>query len=190
MLETIFIGSKARLARIVVPFFLLTTSPLLWVGWEVLRHVESDQGSLLRMAGRLLLGGGLLATGVAVCLFCAVYGLLYVQRLEIDRDRDEVRITTSGYLRGRSFTVRPADFDSARFHAGYLRNGGVTVNAPWSTLRLRGRRLPLILDEAGEFLDPAALERLIHQQTLAVPQRAPRAELRGKKGRKARHRRG
>jgi len=43
----------------------------------------------------------------------------------------------------------------------------MSVNAPWTSLRLQGRHLPLIIDEQGDFHDEAALRQLAAGRTAA-----------------------
>ena len=48
------------------------------------------------------------------------------------------------------------------YHAGRMDNpGGVSVDAPWFSLRLRGRSWPLIVDAQGDFPDPELAARLL-----------------------------
>ncbi|HEV3051131.1 MAG TPA: hypothetical protein VGX50_12530, partial [Longimicrobium sp.] len=53
------------------------------------------------------------------------------------------------------------DVVRAGFNDGISHAGGISVNAPWYSLRLRGRRFPLIIDLQGDFLDQRAVDRLL-----------------------------
>jgi hypothetical protein len=52
---------------------------------------------------------------------------------------------------GLEVRVQKADLAGTASHAG-VTEGRIPVNAPWLALRLRGRRLPLIVDEQGDWL--------------------------------------
>lgn len=162
-METIFVGDKALLSRLIAPLFVAMGLGCVWVGWAALTGYDTaDAGGVpMSLGWRIFVGGVFLAMGLGTTALGCLYGLMYIARLEIDRARDEVRITLAGYVIGRSFTVRPSDFASAKLHAS-------RSSAPWTTVWLHGRILPLVLDEFGRFEDPLAVDRLIHKHTLAA----------------------
>lgn len=155
-------GDKALLARLIAPLFVAMGIGCVWVGWAALMGYDTaDAGGVeMSLPMRILAGGLFLGMGLGTVALGCLYGLMYIARLEIDRARDVVRITLAGYVTGRSFTVRPSDFASAKFHD--------SGSAPWTTVRLHGRKLPLVLDEFGRFDDPHAVDQLIHRHTLAA----------------------
>ena len=59
----------------------------------------------------------------------------------------------------RSF--EESDIARVRYHHGQLNASSVSVNAPWTTLWLTGRRLPILIDAQGERLDVDAVKRLV-----------------------------
>jgi hypothetical protein len=134
---------------------------------------------------RLLFGVLLLAMGVGVTVGSFIYGPCYVSRIEVDREAGLARFSVTGFVRGWSLTVRPEDIVSARFHEGYSDSG----NTPWTTVRLRGRRLPLIVDDLPVFADSGAVERLLTHQSLAEPDKkraVPPLEIKRKVSKKKR----
>jgi hypothetical protein len=162
IVETIFVGDKALLSRLIAPLFVAMGMGCVWVGWAALTGYDQQDAGGVAMSWvmRIVVGGLFLGMGLGTVALGCLYGLMYIARLEIDRARDVVRITLAGYVTGRSFTARPSDFVSAKFHS--------SGSAPWTTVRLHGRKLPLILDEFGRFDDPHAVDRLIRQHTLAT----------------------
>ena len=84
-----------------------------------------------------------------------VYGRCYIGAVD---ELDGHAVIEHIGLFGRPLRIiRPEDLRGTSFQDGQYRAGGLVVNAPWHTVRLRGRRLPLILDVQGKVLDRARL---------------------------------
>lgn len=117
--------------------------------------------------------------GLAAVAGILVYGRSYIVRVE-ERGDGSVLIRHSGLIGNPARVVREEDLKSSRFNDGHYAAGGLTVYAPWHTIRLRNRRIPLILDVGGRVLDGRRLER-----ALGLPPRSlqeepkPRAVRRG-----------
>ncbi|HKP76299.1 MAG TPA: hypothetical protein VJT67_12300 [Longimicrobiaceae bacterium] len=178
-METIFtIGKKAVLWRLLAPLCLAMGVAMAWLGWGFLVSsgpVDDGPPAYVRvpLAIVFLLGG------IAIAIGTCVYGLCYVSRIELDRAAGVARVHVTGWVSGRSFDVRPEDFVSARGHDGYFDGGRMAVNAPWTTVRIRGRRLPLILDDMGDFIDREAVNALLDGYApgaLLRPRRTPLAK--------------
>jgi len=164
-METIFnIGGGRRLViRLFVPVaFLLMGVPMAGLGgyfllpgsWEGPDAPDGPYwlGFLFFLA--FLLGG------IALTIGAVLYGPAYVTRIEVDREQETVRFSVAGWVRGRSFTVPLDDIVSGRYH-----DGGTMVNAPWTTVRIRGRRLPLIVDAHGD-ADWLRVDNLLERRSL------------------------
>jgi hypothetical protein len=185
-METIFnIGGGRRLViRLLVPvFFLLMGVPLAGLGGYFL-HPASWEGPDAPDGPiwlGILFGLAFLLGGIALTIGAFLYGPAYVTRIEVDGEEEAVRFSVAGWVRGRSFTVPLDDLVSGRFH-----DGGTMVNAPWTTVRIRGRRLPLIVDAQGD-ADWFRVDDLLERRSLArkpVPAPPLPAEKRSKKKRK------
>ena len=176
-METIFtIGKKAVLWRLIAPLCLAMGVAMTWLGWGFLLASAPVDGGPPGYV-RVPMGIAFLLGGIAIAIGTVVYGWCYVSRIEFDRAAERVRVHVAGYVLGRSFEVRPEDFASARGHDGYFDGGRMAVNAPWTTVRIRGRRLPLILDDLGDFIDRDAVNALLEGYApgaLLKPRRAPR----------------
>lgn len=98
--------------------------------------------------------------GVVSSLGILVYGRCYIGRMEVEDD-GTLRIRTVGPIGSPEHVLRPGDIVSGVYRDGHLRANGQTVNAPWFTVRVRGRRLPLILDPQGDVLDATRIEQAL-----------------------------
>jgi hypothetical protein len=115
----------------------------------------ADGGVLKPLPVRLAWAGGVASLGLGFFGGMLVYGACYVTRLALDAEGRAVLVRT--LLRTRTIPV--AEVAGGAYHAGRtaLRQ---QVNAPWQSLRVRGRRLPYVLDVQGEVRDAEALGRL------------------------------
>lgn len=130
---------------------------LVAMGWYGLTSYGLDPfegGVLAPLSERLVMGAMLLPPGLATCALVIGYPFCYVTRIESNQARDEFRVRV---LTGQELAVRLEDVVTAEFKPGRFQH----VNAPWHSLRLRGRRLPLIVDIQGEVLDREAANRLL-----------------------------
>ena len=152
----IFSAGRQGVKVCAIQLLSLVISPVaLWGGWEAARTYglhPSEGGELAPLALRLLLGGFLAAIGAGFVVGMWVYGRCYVREAEVDPERGVLRLTLAGFVMPSRLEVPLQDVGGSREHDGRFRAGGMTVNAPWSTVRLRGRRLPLIIDVQGEFI--------------------------------------
>lgn len=118
----------------------------------------NEGGVLKPLATRLLMGTGWAAAGVAIIAGILAYLQCYVTQIQAD-DAGGYRVTVAGFGGGLRFGTD--DVARVGFNDGVSHAGGISVNAPWYSVRLRGRRLPLIVDLQGDFLDELAVDRLI-----------------------------
>ncbi|OUC05910.1 hypothetical protein RY27_24340 [Litorilinea aerophila] len=105
--------------------------------------------------------------GLAFAGGSRLYARCYVARLEVDEKREALHVYTVGWLgalRQERYPLEALRLRSVRSrrHSGRTPPlwRGPVVDAPWRSLRLPGRRLPLILDEQGEVHHPGWLRRL------------------------------
>lgn len=159
-------GVKVRAIQVMS----LVSAPLaLWGGYEVFRTYglhPTEGGVLAPLAQRLAVGGFIALIGVGFLAGMIVYGRCYVMSAAVDRERGRVLLTLAGFLVPVRKEVAEADLLASRHSDGVLFTGKQLVAAPWSSLRVRGRPLPLIVDEQGEFLD----QELVYHYLLRLPQ--------------------
>lgn len=134
-------------------------------------HPE-DGGVLKPLGSRILAGSAMLAPGVALVAGMWVYGQCYISRVLTDGER--IRIRLSGMFIPSWLEIGRDDVITAEWREGRSNAGGMAVNAPWYKVRVRGRRLPLILDMQGDFLDERRVDLLLLQE-VPVPIRKVRS---------------
>jgi hypothetical protein len=176
MMRTIFrAGGKTIGIRLAMPFCSVVGVAMTWVGWMFIQpsSYQGDDALSGPIGLGMLFGLVFLLGGLGIAIGSWLYGPAYVSRIEVDREEDRVRFSVAGWVRGRSFTVHPEDVVSGRYHDGHYDSGRTMVNAPWTTVRVRGRRLPLIVDERAAYADWWAVDRLTRHQSIALEQ--PRA---------------
>ncbi len=117
----------------------------------------AEGGVLKPLPIRLAWGVGFAALGLGFFGGMVVYGLVYVTHLAHDAAAGTLGVRT---LLGRARTIPEADVLPGDYRAGRS-DGRIRVNAPWYALRVRGRRLPYVIDLQGDFSDHAALARLV-----------------------------
>jgi hypothetical protein len=136
---------------------------LVWVGWDAFQTYgirPADGGVLAPFHVRVMLGGGLALLGVALAGGILVYTRCYVARIETSSGSGSYRVSVAGFLRSVVMEIQPEELATADYHDGRYRG----VDAPWYTVRVRGRRLPLIIDAQGEIVNTAAFQRLLAGQ--------------------------
>jgi hypothetical protein len=145
-------GKKVRgliwllLAAGVLFFWLASLEPAVLPPPEVETAAERLFARLFAVTAGLAMAGGIL-----------VYGRCYIGRVEVEDD-GTARVRTVGPIGSPEHVLRPGDIVSGRYHDGRFETLEHKVNAPWYTVRVRGRRLPLILDPQGDVLDAARTE--------------------------------
>lgn len=116
-----------------------------------------DGGVLRPPAARWTVAAILALIGILPFLGMVIYTRLYV--IGLAREGDELRVTVIGLLAASTRIHAVRDVNAAREHHGQFR-GRITVNAPWTVLRIAGR--PYIIDRQAERIDGAAIRRLVN----------------------------
>jgi hypothetical protein len=150
-------------------------------GYLLLNYgMQAEDGGVLKpLTSRILMGGVFALPGLAIIAAIGLYLQLYVTRIEANEEGDGFRVTVAGA--GAPQTINPADIVGSGYNDGISHAGGISVNAPWYSLRLRGHRFPLIIDLQGDFHDQHAVERLIEGKAASAVLLPPRPKLQGKK---------
>jgi hypothetical protein len=190
MMRTIFdAGPQRKMVWFAAFCTLVTGVVLIWLGeWSIRTYGLSpvEGGVLKPLVQRVLLGGSFIAAGVAMIAGFVVYLHCYVARIEEDTAGGGFRLTVLWPFGGRQRTVMLDDVAAYSYNVGFSRAGGITVNAPWSGLRLHGRRLPFIIDEQGDFPVPYAVDRLLEGVQPPVEERTPTRKYRKQLARRRR----
>lgn len=150
-------GSQGVMVRVVQAALVLIATPaLVWGAWWL--WASPPDGSMpastqYAVAVFLLL----LSLGTSVGMI--VYGWCYIMSATWDPAAGACHLTLAGLFLPTRLTVTRAEL--GRFHEGRSDVSHVSVNAPWYSIRVPGRRLSLILDLQGEFLEPELVNRLL-----------------------------
>jgi hypothetical protein len=127
----------------------------LWWGIDLARTYgleAGDGGELAPLGQRLLVAAVVILLGVGFAAGMALYGRCYTARIEFDPDSNQFHLYTIGFFGSLEHVMDAKAVRSSRRHAGRV-TGRIGVNAPWTTVRLAGRRLPLIIDGQGVVLE-------------------------------------
>jgi hypothetical protein len=136
----------------------------LWGSWEAVRAYglhPTEGGVLAPLPTRLALGGFLAVIGIGAPLGMWVFGRCYVVSAGLDERRGTLSITLAGLVATGRLEVKAEDVEGSTYERGETYAGGLAVAAPYERIRIRGRRLPLILDAQGEYLRPAFVNRYL-----------------------------
>lgn len=158
---------------------------LVWLGGWLFRTYglePADGGVLKPLMSRILIGVAFAVPGIAIIAGILLYMRCYVTRIEADDAAGGFLVTLAG-LR-RRLAVSPDDVVRVSYSDGIAHAGGISVNAPWYSLRLRGRRFPLIVDMQGDFLDQHAVDRLIEGEPMEGVYLRPSRKPQHRKGRR------
>lgn len=157
--------NKAQALKVRVVYWVLGLCCLaaLYGGWVIFQSfgLSPADGGVLRPFGERLAFGGIVAgLGLAAFLGMRLYVDLYVTRMEQSGDLVGVQTMTLTGRRWRTFPAADFDLGALYGEGRVFRSPRLSVYAPWRTLRVKGRTLPLILDMQAEHIDEKALAKL------------------------------
>ena len=157
--------------RMMMWLSLATAIAFTWWGWDLFQTYgtrPADGGVLAPLWARLAWFVFLTAFGLAFLGGMWLYGGLYVTALLVDEAAGTLEVRTIGFiggLGGRRWTYRLSDVAGTDFKAGQFQsNTGVSVDAPWLSVRIKGRKSPLIVDVQGDFPDRERAARLLRMR--------------------------
>lgn len=157
-------GSQAVKVRALLWFSLACAAGTVWAGVGLARTfglAPEAGGVLAPLPVRLAWGIGVASVGLAFLAGMLVYARCYAARVAVDEEGGTLHVSRVGFL-GASTLVVPAErVRGSEFHPGRADYGGVSVSAAWDTVRVEGRRLPLILDAQGDVLDEGRASRFL-----------------------------
>ena len=136
-----------------------------WTMAETYGLSPGDGGVLRPAAQRYAVACGMVLAALAPLAGMIVYSRLYLVRIE--RERDDVTLTSIGILMPRRQLFPLSAFVGVSSYEGRS-EGHISVNAPWMTLRVAGRRLPFIVDRQAERIDAHAIASLAKRRPQRV----------------------
>jgi hypothetical protein len=164
-------GRQLWKIRMIGALSLVVAAMLVWLGAGIVAHygeAPGEGGALAPLATRVVLGGLVIALGAAFPVGMWIYGRCYVLSAALDDASRRLRITHPGLFLRSSREVAAGELEEPRYHDGRMDTHRMRVDAPWYSLRLRGRRLPLLLDAQGDFLDRERVSRVLLRETGAA----------------------
>lgn len=164
MVEIYHAARQATKVRWLYGFALAVCLGCLYWGYDLSQTYglsPGDGGVLRPLAQRLAWGGFVALFGLLFAVGMLVYTRIYIGRLWLSQATQQVVFETIRLWGGARFSVPPQDIIGSSYHPGMLDTPTHSVNAPFYFVRLRGRRLPLILDGQGKFIQPGLAERLL-----------------------------
>jgi hypothetical protein len=167
MVEIFHAGRQLLKVRIWMWLSLGLAAAALWWGWDLFQTYgtrPADGGRLASLPVRLAWGGTVAGLGVAFAYGMWLYGGLYVANMVYEEPRDLVHLRTLSFFGNRDRAFPSCDIEGTDFHDGFFWAGGVAVNAPWHTLRMRGARWPFIVDGQGVFVNEPLARRLFGER--------------------------
>ena len=162
--KTLFAAKwQAFKVRLIYWFLALACLGALYGGWTIYNSfgLSPGEGGVLRPFGqRLAFGVFIAALGLAAFVATHIYIRRYVTRMELSGNEVGVETMTST---GRSWRAIPAGdlvLGGLYGDSRIITTRGQTVRASWRTLRVKGDKLPLLLDMQAEHIDLKALSKL------------------------------
>jgi hypothetical protein len=105
-----------------------------------------------------LLAAALVVYGVACLVGMGVYAACYVRSIALGAEGPDgprtLEIRT--LWPGAALRLRESDLQASRDYAGQAIGRGIRVDAPWTTVHIRGRRPPLLIDGQGRWSSEGA----------------------------------
>ena len=161
-IEIYHAGRQGVKVRALSWFLLLVGLACLWWGYHLSQTygLSPGDGGVLRPLPQRLAWGGFVALFGLICMVgMHIYGRQYIARAWVDEQAQRVRFATVRWFGSARFDVPAQDILGSSYQRGRLETPSHTVDAPFHFIRLRGRRLPFILDGQGRFLLPALVNR-------------------------------
>jgi hypothetical protein len=157
MIEIYKAGNQARKVRFAMLLSLACALGGSWWGLALLRTPAATPAEDGTLWGPVVAG-----LGIAFAVGMWLYGRLYVRDISFDPGLQMLHIRTLGMFGAQRLDFPPSDVVRSTYFDGRLDNPvGVSVDAPWFNIWVRGQRWPLILDAQGVFPDPQLSRRLL-----------------------------
>lgn len=169
-------GWQLTKVRMVMFASLIALAVSLYFGISIIQTyglAPADGGELASLPVRLAFGGTVILLGAAFALGMGLYGRQYAARIAFDLDRKQLHLETVGFLWGDRYVFDVAEIGDSQYHEDLDLGkslsliGTVTghrtqhVNAPWTTVWMKGWYWPLLIDQQGNILHPDLMEALV-----------------------------
>jgi hypothetical protein len=156
---------QARKVRLV-----LAGAALWFIGWSWWAYdlgrtfglSPGDGGTLRSPSERIAVAALVWLIGFLPFAGMVAYSRIYLTRIE--RLRDAVSLTVLGILRPATISFPPSAFGQGGAEYEGKMSARVSVNAPWMTLRVRGRLLPFVVDLQAEYVNVSAIRALARRK--------------------------
>jgi hypothetical protein len=142
--------------RVIMVFSLLCGVGFFLFAWMLAGSAESDKPDFIEL---IFLSAVLLLVSIGFPLLIWIYAGCYVESIEVDNQQRNSIYHTLTLFGTRAHTVHASQIESREANAGRLSYTGSAdgpvvpkVNAPWTSVRVRGRRLPFIIDGRGFYV--------------------------------------
>lgn len=145
------------LAILMAPVALWGANDLAFNPAEILRQ----GGDVVPWAVRYGTAALLTVLGIGAGVGGIVYGWCYVTRIVWDPVAERCSLRLAGFIVPAHVHAPAATAPRWKHDTGTARAGGISVNAPYYSIRLPGRRLPLIVDCQGVFIRPRLMDRVL-----------------------------
>lgn len=145
-------------------FSLLVGLGCLYWGYDLSQTygLSPGDGRVLRpLAERLAWGGFVALFGLSFLVGMLVYTHVYINRTWLDESAQMIVFEMIRLWGGARFSVPPQDILGSQHKAGKFETPNHTIDTPFYFVRVRGRRLPLILDGQGKMIHPTLAARLL-----------------------------
>ncbi len=164
-------GGQALKVRFVMWLTLGAAAAAVWTGYYLLLTYgtrPADGGVLAPLPVRLAWALSVSAIGLSFAYGMWLYGRYAVREIRMVPGDRTLRIATYRFLGSRVETMPISDLAGATKRHDRIDRGdalgmltGISVDAPWLRVRLKGRRWPLVLDLQGVVANKARLAELL-----------------------------
>jgi hypothetical protein len=113
--------------------------------------ILDQRGEAVSWAVRYATAAFLFVVGAGGAIGIIVYGWCYVTHAVWDEEAGRCRLTLLGFFVPVQVDMPPAGKPRYLRSDGFAHARGIVVHAPYYSIRIPGRRLPVIVDEQGEF---------------------------------------
>lgn len=158
-------GLQARRVKWVLAGSAVVACAALWAGIALynsfgLNPADGYGGQLAPVLHRLGLATLIGALGLLLLIGMLYYSSIYVVRISYLARNQLYQVNFSSAALRAPITFSASEIRSSRYHEGMMGGDGVSVNAPWTIVRVSGERRPLLIDDQGEILSARPMAAL------------------------------
>jgi hypothetical protein len=164
-------GKQAIKCRIIMWLLLASAMGSITYGWYLFQSSGMNCGAMTLEAlpDRLIWALGVSTLGIACAVGIWYFGRIYIAQILVDEGHQNLEIQTLSFLGFHRFITPVEQVGADKYHPGQLDiANGQSTDAPWCSVRIAGRRLPLLLDAQGMSNDVKLLRELLHKEDLTV----------------------